>query len=236
MSRPYLFFRYFNLRDKRVLRGPFRDMRYLEESFHSAWYPKMLGTYEREIYPWLESAIARAPDRVVVVGAAEGYYAVGLARRLPGAQVLAFESLEEAREALTRIAARNDVLPRLEVRQHCTAATLEAALVGCRSPLVVMDAEGNEEDLLDLGAVPSLRGATVLVELHEWLRPGIGETLRRRFSASHRIDQAAVEPRRRSEIRSLFLQALLLVRPTYWRFWLAEGRPNDQLWLKLEPR
>ena len=75
-----------------VLSGPFKGMRYpLRSSGQGGLLPKLLGTYERELSPAIERLISDRPTLVVNVGAAEGYYAVGLALRAPQAQVIAFE-------------------------------------------------------------------------------------------------------------------------------------------------
>src|SRR5215469_15759685 len=80
-----------------VLGGPFRNMKYnnwtrlsgLAKA--SAYYPKLLGTYEIEIVPFIQRITDLGIGRIVVVGAGEGYYAVGLARLL-NARVVAFEA------------------------------------------------------------------------------------------------------------------------------------------------
>ena len=62
--------------------------------------PKLLGVYERELNPYIEQACALNFPLIVDVGAAEGYYAVGMALRNPSARVIAFEMDARAREAL----------------------------------------------------------------------------------------------------------------------------------------
>src|ERR1700722_2566319 len=74
----------------RVRTGPFAGMRYGSVSVGSAYIPKLLGIYERELSSFIEAACLKRPDLIVDVGAAEGYYAVGLAVRNPTAKVIAF--------------------------------------------------------------------------------------------------------------------------------------------------
>jgi len=50
---------------------------------------KILGCYEAEITPAVEEAISRNYRTMLDVGCAEGYYAVGLARGVPGSVVYA---------------------------------------------------------------------------------------------------------------------------------------------------
>ena len=75
-----------------VLAGPFAGMRYETEAVHSMHVPRLLGTYERELHASLERAPGMPYLRVINIGCGEGYYAVGLAMRLPGAHVHAFDS------------------------------------------------------------------------------------------------------------------------------------------------
>ena len=79
-------------------------MRYVQVSHGSAYIPKLLGIYERELAPYIERAVAWQPRLVVELGAAEGYYAVGMARRLPRAHVVAFEMVAENRDWVREMA------------------------------------------------------------------------------------------------------------------------------------
>src|SRR5437016_6027102 len=74
-----------------VIAGPFAGMKYIGSSVASAHIPKLLGTYEREIAGIVEEICWRKPAVLIDVGAAEGYYAVGFAMRLPDSRIIAFE-------------------------------------------------------------------------------------------------------------------------------------------------
>jgi hypothetical protein len=66
--------------------GPFAGMIYPESTVKVRnLIPKMIASYEDELTPWIEEAVAKNYPTIVNVGSADGYYAVGLARRLPGA-------------------------------------------------------------------------------------------------------------------------------------------------------
>ena len=115
-----------------VLSGPFQGMKYLRESSASVLAPKLLGIYERELHAAIEEAIAFPFQRVVDIGAAEGYYCVGLAMRMPRARIVAYEANETAHPLIEKLAALNHVEDRLEIHGTCTLDALNAAL----SPLV----------------------------------------------------------------------------------------------------
>lgn len=53
-----------------------------------AWsVPNLVGSYESELHLQIEQLILERPQVVIDVGCAEGYYAVGLAQRLPDATI-----------------------------------------------------------------------------------------------------------------------------------------------------
>src|SRR5258708_2693479 len=94
-------------RPDRVLQGPFVGMYTRVRAYCSAMLPKILGTYEREIADAIETICQAGCDRIIDIGAAEGYYAVGMALRNTKAQVIAFELASGAAYDLKRLAARN---------------------------------------------------------------------------------------------------------------------------------
>lgn len=218
----------------RVLGGPFRGLRYEENSVGSVLLAKLVGTYERELDEIVERIVARAPDVIVNAGAGEGYYAVGLATRVPDARVIAFETSQHGRDLIARLAARNRVVGRVSIHGLCTTESLRDALDRARSPVVVMDVEGAEMELLDLSLVPALARCPILVEIHDFVRP-VGDTLARRFAGTHRLEEIQSRPRTIADLPP----ALRLLAPTPWRkklfIAMDEERPGPMRWFWLEP-
>ncbi|HSQ03998.1 MAG TPA: hypothetical protein VLN59_08185, partial [Burkholderiales bacterium] len=127
-----------------VRRGPFSGMVYPGRvAVGSTLYPKLLGSYERELQPCIDEAIARGYRTIVDIGAAEGYYAIGLARAIPRARVLAFEANPAGASALDAMAQANGVSDRVTVLGIATLANLEALPIEPPT-LVVCDCEGCE--------------------------------------------------------------------------------------------
>ena len=218
-----------------VKQGPFAGMRYVQVSQGSAYIPKLLGIYERELTPQVESLITRQPRLVIDVGAAEGYYAVGLARRLPAAAIVAFEMEPRGQTALHEMSTLNGVADRVDVRAKCEPADLTAAIGSEISVVVVCDVEGYEEKLLDPVAIPALKRAAILVELHDFLVPGITEKLQQRFAATHHIQHIWQEPRSRTEFPWRTFGTMLL--PNSYLDWaVSEWRPVRMAWLCLVPK
>jgi len=216
----------------RILAGPFAGCAYGERSHGSAYWPKVLGTYEQEVAPVVEGAIARGFDLALVAGAAEGYYAIGLAARAPGARVIAWEANPEARDLLREGARRNGVEGRIEVRGLCDLGELEAALERGERTFLVADLEGGEAVLLDPVALPRLSSVEILVETHEPFLPGLEARLETRFATSHElrwIDARArtakdlPDPRVGEHLAGALEQLL------------SERRPPGIRWLHLRP-
>jgi hypothetical protein len=218
----------------RIRSGPFTGMRYGPAAAGSAYIPKLLGIYERELASIIEQVCSRLPGWIVDIGAAEGYYAVGLAIRNPQAHVVAFETEQVGRDLLRRSAQSNRVADQIEINGHCEQPDLERSLSGVQSPIVVCDVEGHEYELLDPGKVPSLLGASVLVELHDFIRPGVSQLLRERFAPSHLIRHILQEPRSRDEFPWRTLGTALL--PSSYLDWaVSEWRPEPMSWYWMEP-
>ena len=88
-----------------VADGPFKGMVYPDFiAYGSAMYPKLLGCYESELNASLESFLKTDYHSIVDIGCAEGYYAVGVAMRLPNAIVYAYDIDKKAMEACEKMA------------------------------------------------------------------------------------------------------------------------------------
>jgi predicted O-methyltransferase YrrM len=207
----------------------------VQTSQGSAYIPKLLGIYERELVPQIESLIARRPNLVVDIGAAEGYYAIGLALRLPQARIVAFEMEMKGQIALKEMADLNGVTNQVDVRAKCEAADLAMILTDKTNAVVVCDVEGYEQLLLDPVVVPALHHAAILVELHDFIVPGITDTLKQRFETTHRIQHVWQESRSRNEFPWRTVGTALLPK-SYLEWAVSEWRPERMSWLWMEPK
>lgn len=235
----------FRLTGGGVVAGPFAGLRYGEFSVGSAYGAKLLGTYELELAPVVRRMLRRPWARVIDIGAAEGYYAVGWARfgqgMLPGEgpHVTAYEIESSGREAMAGMARANAVSRQLSIRGRCEPSDLRTALLptagAAAGPiLLICDVEGFEEVLLDPVDIPELTSVHILVEVHDAMVPGVGAVLRQRFVGSHRIERVDARARTAADFpREAGWSALL---PRLWRSrMLAEHRPPGMYWYVMEP-
>ncbi|MGH6661289.1 MAG: hypothetical protein ACREB6_07100, partial [Rhodospirillales bacterium] len=180
--------------DFQIRGGPFAGMTYVKRSTGGAFLPKILGCYEEPIQDWIEQAIARRYERILDIGCAEGYYAVGLARHLPGSSIIAYDINADARDLCRELAMINGIA-NIEIRPSCDFSELGREIVG--DTLIVCDIEGRERELLDPHKVPSLADADLIIECHDSYLPGTTEMLIDRFKATHAITVAVDDSVRR---------------------------------------
>ena len=173
----------------KVASGPFCGMAFVERGTHGSLAPKLLGTYEHELWPVIDAIISGGYQAVIDIGPAEGYYAVGLAMRMPQAQIYAFDSDVHARAVCSDVAKLNGVATRVTIGEMFLPS--DFAKYSDRKTAVICDIEGNEEELLDLERAPALALIDVLVECHDAMRPGLSQRIAERFAATHDIEQIA---------------------------------------------
>jgi hypothetical protein len=219
-----------------VLRGPFAGMRYPWSFVPRRLFPGpyVAGSFECELDSIIEAIIAAEPEVLVNVGAAQGYYAVGLGRAVWEMSVIAYEADPALRAAARRIARLNEVEPRLDARGTCTVdelAGLGQRLAG-RRVCVLMDCEGAEAELIDPAAAPWLARASLLVELHG-PDGASGQVLERRLAGSHELRLVRAEPRWASRFPELWSVAGL--RQIDRELVVAEYRQGIQEWLWAVP-
>lgn len=168
-----------------VMQGPLQGLDFLPQSAEGCHIAKLLGCYEQPLLPFIEEAISADYAKILNIGCAEGYYAVGMARRMPATRVLAFDVNPRAREVCAALAAKNGVGERVLIGELFKPE--DFARHANEKVLVLCDIEGAERDLLNPDVAPALKGMDIIVESHECLLPGITRELIGRFQGSHSI-------------------------------------------------
>jgi hypothetical protein len=210
---------------KRVVRdGPFAGMNYIHDTISGGYVPKLLGIYERELHPVVRRLSSLGIRRVINIGAADGYYAVGLSRTFPDLQVIAFEMDKRGREFLRTMAERNRVLGQIEIRGLCEVEDLSRIIDAPHQTLILCDVEGYEDVLMDPEKIASLRDACLLVEIHDNKNPGVSDRIRLRFAPSHAIETIWQEKREAWEFpfATAYTRSL---EPEHLAAAVDEGRP-----------
>lgn len=178
-----------------VRSGPFAGMRYPQDALGraSALGPKLLGSYEQELVPTIETLIRERFQTILNIGAGEGYYAVGFALRSPESLIRAYEVDSWQRRLCSRVASANGVARRVVIEGACRLEELEDGALG--RVLLLSDCEGCELDLLQPDRYPFLRRATLLVELHDSVEPTTTSQILSRFARTHNAELISAEQR-----------------------------------------
>jgi len=221
--------------DRVVLHGPFKGLRYPAlMAMGSALYPKLVGSYEREIHPIIEEICNTRYSEIVNIGCAEGYYAVGLAMRIPTAKVEAFDIEPEARMLTGEMAKVNGLEARLTIRSLCTEETLRDFQFTGKG-LVVCDCEGYERQLFTPASRANLAHCDLLIETHDFVDIHITQYLTALFANTHDlrvvksiddIEKAKTYP---------YAEAAALALPDRQQLF-REGRPAIMEWFFLTPK
>ncbi len=220
----------------RVWCGPWDGMRYVDTAHGSSLLPKVAGTYELEIQTETVDRIRAARRRIIDIGAAEGYYAVGSLMLNPAIRAIAYESSPHARAACQSMAQLNGVADRLILKGHCNVSDLKQELVPNDVDLLIVDIEGGELDVLDPTKVPALASIPIVVELHDVFVPGLKGVLRERFEPTHSIREVAARERSVEDIRAAWLRWMATLSPAFADRLLNERRPPGMSWYLLDPR
>jgi|SRR5579859_2035324 len=221
-----------------VQNGPFKGMIYVQSvidsalavprALGSALAPKLLGCYEAELHDALASALHIPYADVIDIGSAEGYYAVGLALRLPSTRVRAFEMDALRQQLCAEMAQANGVADRVIIDGACTPEKLTALLTGGRQ-FILCDCEGYELELLQPDRIPGLKGCDLLVELHDSANPAISSTIMARFAPTHEITLI-----QSSESDPTAYPVLASLSAKDQRFAVGEERPEGMQWVFLQ--
>lgn len=154
--------------------GPFAGLKLGGDANTSAGNlgAKVCGLYEQGLLRWIA---ANGPYRDVVnFGAADGYFSIGLLVAGLAERSICFEMTAEGRAAVERNAQANAVADRVIVRgiaDDTAGAQLAEDGVDARGALVLCDIEGAEFSVLSDKVLADLKGATLIVELHDHLMP-----------------------------------------------------------------
>jgi len=215
--------------------GPFRGLRLRPDN----WWGidrsgKLLGLYEHEI---LQSLVSIRKDyrTFVDLGAADGYYGIGVLVSNLFDHSICFEQSKKGREVIRRAAALNGVSDKIEIHGTADANFFDLMPSEARSRSVILiDIEGGEFDLLSPGVLSTLRGCIIFLELHpRSFEDGEEKLSKLRDTASEhfRITEITTGPRDPSQFREL-------EEFTDTDRWLvcSEGRPFLMHWWKLEPK
>lgn len=230
--------RFYSEFDGQVKYGHFKGYRLLPESSWSKTdlASKLFGLYEKEV----KDKIFEKRDEfdvAVVLGAADGYYAVGLIISGVVERSICFETSPQGQEIIRQTAALNGVAEKVSVFGSAGPDFLDVLGLdetALQRTIFVIDIEGGEFAVLSAATIGRLANAHVMVELHGDMVPQ-GQDKERKLIADLRshFDCEILTTRNRGlagipELANLSDNIRWLV--------CSEGRPYRMRWIYGAPR
>ena len=150
--------------------GPFRGLKLSK----ATWWGKtdragmLLGLYEQEVLSALANVPVRYRRSFIELGAADGYYAVGVLVNDLFERSYCFEISERGQKAITANAALNGVSSRVQIHgiaeMNFHTALPESAT---GDSVLLIDIEGAEFDILTAKTFERFTNSVIIIELHD---------------------------------------------------------------------
>ncbi|WP_185973717.1 FkbM family methyltransferase [Ferrovibrio terrae] len=215
--------------------GPFKGLKLVEDAhWGSADLGGMiLGLYEQEILNEL-AGLGRKPRSFIDLGAADGYYGLGVLAGELFEKSYCFEITEKGREVIARNTELNGLQDRVTILGEAKPDFFkEIAADDLEDALLLVDVEGAEFDIINAETFKAFAKSTVIIEVHEWY-PDIQDKLQRLLQQS-----AATHVARRfsTGARDLsgFPELKVITDNERWLL-CSEGRPYLMSWYRFDPR
>ncbi|MEJ8473497.1 hypothetical protein [Roseibium algae] len=210
-------------------KGPFKGARIIdpETSPVSADYvSRVLGEYELEIQPAIIKGLNGNPDAVINIGTSDGYYLSCVRHLNSKLPLIGYEINQDAKAACRRLLG---TASNITLKDAVDRSGLVEDLTAYPTSLVIMDIEGHETILKEVD--PNIFSkATLIIELHEPLAPGITGQLAEHFANTHTIEvleQFGRNPFKHDELSEFDSSEKFLL--------LCEFRGAHQSWMVATP-
>lgn len=152
-----------------VVYGPFKGLVLSSMNWGIADKGAMiLGLYEKEILHELE-CIGQKFDCFIDIGAADGYYGLGVIKNGLFKKSYCFEMTYEGRESIRINSLANGLVNKIVIKEAAKQGFYnEIELSDLKSSLLFIDIEGGEFDLLSEDVFQVFRNSPIIIELHDW--------------------------------------------------------------------
>lgn len=211
-----------------VITGPFAGVILTPMTHAEQIGPYLLGVYESELDDAWTTILQGNYTQIIDVGAKFGFYAVGLAKKYPQAEVMAFDTDWWARKATREMASANQT-SNVQIKGFCTPQWLTQNIR--QDAFIISDCEGFEGVLFSDEVIAKLTTTTLIVETHDCSVPGVCERLRKHFEKTHIVQTVGMIGSRRTPDVDLSFLASDRERELASQ----EVRP-DQIWLLCLPK
>ena len=193
----------------------------------------LLGLYEKEVVSSIAFS-SHSKDYFIDVGAADGYFGLGVLAAKLFKHSYMFESTSKGQEIILSNAVLNNLTNQISVYGKAEVDFLDKIPSShLKNSVVLIDIEGSEFELLTKGVLEKLSGSHIIIELHHmFLENGelVLSQLRKRVEDIFKIELLEIGSRDMTGIPEIG-------RWSDTDRWImcSEGRPMPGIWWKLTP-
>lgn len=194
----------------------------------------LLGLYEKELLDALKN-IPSKYSTFIDLGAADGYYGIGVLVNGLFKNSICYEISQNGRETIQANAMLNNVSKKVDIRGAATKNFYrEISSEILSESVLLIDIEGAEFEILDAATFDAFKNSIIFIELHEWFFSDGNqrlEKLKKDATLTHSISELTMGSRDLSQF------------PELKKFndddrWLlcSEGRGELMTWLRFDPK
>jgi hypothetical protein len=165
-----------------VYYGPFATLNIPEKLVGYLTIGEMLGTYESCLHETFNKIISMQPQHLMIVGSNHGYYTAGLSYTIQPKSIIAYEMDSHLAEISNEWWRVNQLSP-VTIKGEATEAEFRS--MDGEVDFLLCDCEGAEDHLLDPTTFSWQKKSIILVELHDFYKPGITQRLIQKFKITH---------------------------------------------------
>jgi len=223
-----------DLHDDTVAYGPFKGLRFSQQSFWggSDRGAMILGLYESEVLDVLNE-MSKKYKTFIDLGAADGYYGVGTLVNKMYEKSYCFEISDVGREVIKNNAILNGVEDRITIHGEAKKDFLsEIPAQDLADSVLLVDIEGGEFDVIDESIFKTLNQSVILIEIHDWVE-GFDQKFSNLLAASkatHNVQKLTTTARD----LSCFEELKNFSDSDRWIL-CSEGRGKLMSWLRFDP-
>ncbi len=219
-----------------VAYGPFKGLKLSAETWWgSADRASMLfGFYEKELLESLQK-IPKKYTTFIDLGAADGYYGVGVLVNNLFEKSICFEISEEGRKTIKDNAYINNVHNRVEIKGIAKKSFYdELPLDIVSNSVLLIDIEGSEFELVDEETFKAFKNSIIFIELHDWFFMD-GEAKLQKLKNDSISTHTITEIKMGARDPSIFPELKKIHDNDRWII-CSEGRKQVMTWLRFDPK
>jgi hypothetical protein len=194
----------------------------------------LLGLYELEVLNSLKDIPSRY-NTFINVGAADGYYGVGVLAGNLFSKSICFEISKAGRETIKENASLNSVSERVEIREAANKdfyKDIDKTILDYS--VLLIDVEGGEFEIVNKETFEAFKKSVIIIELHEWSLSKGKKELEKLLNDSlstHRVTEFKSGPRDPASFEELKMYS----DTDRWLI-CSEGRPEVMRWWRFDPK